>query len=88
MLRTNSQGSVVSNEEVMATQNLKATASLTGNEEAAIEEEGATLTPPEFFVPRGGHNVVDKDRTPRPHYTSDPDPDPTPRASTSPTRKE
>ncbi|THW69539.1 hypothetical protein D6D25_00933 [Aureobasidium pullulans] len=88
MLRTNSQGSVVSNEEVMATQNLKATASLTGNEEAAIEEEGATLTPPEFSVPRGGHNVVDKDRTPRPHYTSDPDPDPTPRASTSPTRKE
>jgi len=88
MLRTNSQGSVVSNEEVMATQNLKATASLTGNEEAAIEEEGATLTPPELFLPHGSIQIVDMDRTPRPHYTSDPDPDPTPRASTSPTRKE
>ncbi|KAI4731882.1 hypothetical protein E4T49_00354 [Aureobasidium sp. EXF-10728] len=87
MLRTNSQGSVVSNEEVMVTQNLKATASLTGNEEAVIEEEGATLTPPELFLPHS-INVVDTDRTPRPHYTSDPDPDPTPRASTSPTRKE
>ncbi|KAI5270476.1 hypothetical protein E4T47_06163 [Aureobasidium subglaciale] len=87
MLRTNSQGSVVSNEGDMATHNLKATASLTGNEEAAIEEEGATLTPPELFLPRG-IRVVDTDRTPRPHYNSDPDPDPTPRASTSPTRKE
>jgi hypothetical protein len=88
MLRTNSQGSVVSNEEVMATHNLKATAPLTGNEEAAIEEEGATLTPPELFLPPHGMQIEDKDRTPRPHYTSDPDPDPTPRASTSPTRKD
>lgn len=88
MLRTNSQGSVVSNEEVMATQNLKATASLTGNEDA-IEEEGATLTPPEVFEPRacGFKGDIDTDRTPRPHYTSDPDPDPTPRASTSPMRR-
>jgi serine/threonine-protein kinase RIM15 len=87
MLRTNSQGSVVSNEEGMASHNLKATASLTGHEEAAIEEEGATLTPPELFLPDGSIQIVDTDRTPRPHYTSDPDPDPTPRASTSPTRK-
>jgi serine/threonine-protein kinase RIM15 len=88
MLRTNSQGSVVSNEEGMASHNLKATASLTGHEEAAIEEEGATLTPPELFLPDGSIQIVDTDRTPRPHYTSDPDPDPTPRASTSPTRKD
>jgi serine/threonine-protein kinase RIM15 len=98
MLRTNSQGSVVSNEEVMATQNLKATAPLTGNEEASIEEEeggAATLTPPEVFEPqRSGGEVrmlevdmdVDVDTTPRAHYTSDPDPNPTPRASTSPAR--
>lgn len=83
MMRTNSRGSVVS------------TSDLTGNVEvieppptvaeeppSASEISGATLTPPEYFMPIGQVADIDMNETPKPplHFELM-DEDPTPRAS-------
>ncbi|KAF7185009.1 Serine/threonine-protein kinase RIM15 [Pseudocercospora fuligena] len=97
MMRTNSQGSVISGEDVPAPRS-------TGNElERSIAEEPPAevvakghLTPPVVFTPKPAEDVAvidmavpgtpgDADATPRPqHAAEEPDPDPTPKPATSP----
>lgn len=97
MLRTNSQGSVVSGEDLMASQTFRSSPPSSIPEGAISEELQAELaaehltgglTPPEIFSKPGDHvEEIDMDATPRPQHTSEPDSDPTPRASTTPSRR-
>nr|POF26092.1 serine/threonine-protein kinase rim15 [Quercus suber] len=103
MMRTNSQGSVVSNEDLVVSSS--APAGLLENScnvPETIAEGGGTLTPPELFPREPGYHAevidmdahltaaaTDPDVTPKPHHSQDlPDPDPTPRASGSPIQRE
>nr|POF12968.1 serine/threonine-protein kinase ppk18 [Quercus suber] len=103
MMRTNSQGSVVSNDELIISSS--APAALSENSchvPETIAESSGTLTPPEVFPRQPGHHAemidmdaqvatlsTDPDTTPKPHHSQDlPDPDPTPRASGSPIQRD
>ncbi|CAK4031521.1 Serine threonine- kinase cek1 [Lecanosticta acicola] len=94
MMRTNSQGSVISSEDVISPKlpispttaaNLEedAIAEDPAAEEAENETELGKLTPPEFFPqkPGDGHaEVINMDAaTPKPSHTTPSDSDPTPR---------
>lgn len=90
MLRTNSQGSVVSVEDLVASSTLTASPP-TIPENAVVEDAEnitGTITPPEIFPKLPGAKIedIDMEATPKPH--TEPDPDPTPRASISPLHKE
>lgn len=98
MMRTNSQGSVISSEDLMSTKTSGVDLEHAIIEDVAAEVEASgNLTPPEFF-PRqpGDHAEVidmdcspltlpDVDATPRPHHTGDRT-KPMPDASQSPSR--
>ena len=94
MLRTNSQGSVVSSEDLMgqgqAAQALWPVVSETDALTAPAKDITGSLTPPEIFAQRPGHKVedIDMDATPKALHVEDRDPDPTPRASHSPTHRD
>lgn len=89
MMRTNSQGSVISSEDVASPKvPISPTAGSTDVEHAIAEdpagEEAAAgkLTPPEIFPKEPGHHteVIDMDAaTPKPPHMTEPDSDPTPR---------
>lgn len=102
MMRTNSQGSIVSGEEMLASHAISTPPNPTIAEEEASQ---VGLTPPEVFPRRPGHQVEDFDMdatpkhqymaessdpgpTPKGHQVTTPDPDPTPRASTSPMHRD
>ena len=104
MMRTNSQGSVVSGEDIGNTSHAEffSTEATPGDppiaEEPAAELEAeGKITPPTIFPPLPGDHVEtinlpihDPDATPRPQHTheQDPDPDPTPKASLTPLPQE
>ncbi|KAF1346907.1 hypothetical protein BDV97DRAFT_300535 [Delphinella strobiligena] len=78
MMRTNSQGSIVSGEEMLASHNLHTPPNPIMEEEVG---QGG-LTPPEIFPREPGHHVeeIDMDATPKPHQVHDQsDTEPTPR---------
>lgn len=94
MMRTNSQGSVISSDELVSPR-MPSNTSAADTENVIIEESAreveasGRLTPPEVFSRPGDHVEIidmvpapeDNEATPRPHHTADPDPDPTPRAA-------
>ena len=101
MMRTNSQGSVVSLEDMAASKESEKAAKEASASQPVIAEESAAeveatghLTPPETFTTPGNHvRNIDMDAskddefaTPRPQHMHELDPDPTPKASTSPSR--
>lgn len=100
MMRTNSQGSVISVEEFVALraiENDTATHTIAEDPAAEVEASGK-LTPPEFFPRQPGDRTEnidmegdgispgDPEATPKPHHESDQDP--TPKASTSPSHRD
>ena len=103
MMRTNSQGSVVSLEDIAVSKEVDKAAKESSAAQPIIDEESALevennghLTPPETFAIPGNHTEiivmdarpeVDPFATPRPQTTLDPDPDPTPKAPASPSRR-
>ena len=87
MMRTNSQGSVVSTDDHPPT---SAASPSTVLDRTIIEETSATLTPPILFSPRPGDHVeminiaaVDAEATPKPAHTADPDEEATPTPTTT-----
>lgn len=97
MMRTNSQGSVISYEDLTSNKAVETPASQSIAEEPAVEVEATGhLTPPELFPRQPGHHseIIDMEPespkstraelTPKTDHTQESDPDPTPRASTSP----
>ncbi|KAK5127164.1 hypothetical protein LTR85_008525 [Meristemomyces frigidus] len=101
MMRTNSQGSVISVEDFAAMEAADEPAVHAIMEDPAAEVEASgKLTPPEFFPRRPGDHIEnfdmdgdsvspgDPEATPRPHHSNEPDPDPTPKASTSPLHRD
>ncbi|KAF2172424.1 hypothetical protein M409DRAFT_17657 [Zasmidium cellare ATCC 36951] len=92
MMRTNSQGSVISTDELVSPR-MPSNTSAADSENVIVEESAreveasGKLTPPEVFTQPGDQVEVidmalapeDSEATPKPHHTTDPDPDPTPR---------
>ncbi|KAK4545740.1 hypothetical protein LTR36_002694 [Oleoguttula mirabilis] len=102
MMRTNSQGSVISVEDFVAMKAADADPGVhaIAEDPAAEVEASGKLTPPEYFPRRPGDHTEsfdmdgdsispgDPDATPRPQHSSETDPDPTPKASTSPLHRD
>jgi serine/threonine-protein kinase RIM15 len=99
MMRTNSQGSVVSSEDLHSFKEGGAEVGSTILEESAAEVDAmGHLTPPETFPQKPGNHVEnigttppptamgDPDATPKPHGL-DQDPNPTPRYAGSPSHR-
>ncbi|EGP92319.1 uncharacterized protein MYCGRDRAFT_66207 [Zymoseptoria tritici IPO323] len=100
MMRTNSQGSVISSDEIPPAKSIMSPGAGLGHsimEDPAAEVAAAGhLTPPEVFPRHPGHHIetiemdlstfepAEEDATPKAHSTSEFDSDPTPRPAHSP----
>lgn len=94
MLRTNSRGSVISVEDLTASDTLASSPPPSISEERVAEEQSlrtpdaklVSITPPEIFPQVPGETVqeIEMDLTPKSQHTDATDPDPTPKASTTP----
>jgi serine/threonine-protein kinase RIM15 len=83
MMRTNSRGSVVSTSDLTGNVEVIEPPPTVAEEPPSVSEvSGATLTPPEYFMPIGQVADIDMNETPKPpsHFELM-DEDPTPRAS-------
>jgi serine/threonine-protein kinase RIM15 len=104
MMRTNSQGSVISSDEIIPSKSTMSPGADVGH--TIIEEPAAEvaatgkLTPPEFFPRNPGHHIetiemdtpprepANEEATPKAHPISEPDSDPTPRSARTPARSD
>jgi serine/threonine-protein kinase RIM15 len=94
MLRTNSRGSVISVEDLTASDTLASSPPPSISEERVAEEQSlrtpeakpVSITPPEIFPQVPGETVqeIEMDLTPKSQHTDTMDPDPTPKASAAP----